>query len=267
MFDFIKLIIRESVMLYKDHTKLILGYAAWLFLPAAISIVTDASFTQFIEAHILAESITKAQSLQFVHALIQLFLFIFQIWFAIAFARTIQALSQHKSVSHILPEFKQALHLIPRTVLLWGFFSLLIGIGLVFPIYLQNTLGLIIGLALLAAGSYLVVRFVYSVSIIALEGDGLKAALVKSTRMVKGRWWYTLVIITLPLIFFSIISYILVRIVELPLQLINFSDIEISGLVLSFATLISVVSTLVDALIAPALIAAPTLTYLKMKNR
>lgn len=267
MFDFIKHIIRESVRLYREHPKLILGYAAWLFLPAAISIVTDASFTQFIEAHILAEETTKAQSLGLLHAIIQLILFVFQIWFAIAFARTVSDLANGKTFSKIVPEFKQALPLVPRTILLWFVLSLCMGVGLILPIYLQNTVGLVIGLTFLALGGYVVVRFVYSVTIIALEGEKVRAALKQSNAMVQGRWWYTLMIIVLPLVFFSAINYLAVTIIEAPLGLIALSDIEISGVVLSFATVVSVLSTIVDALFAPAMIAAPTLTYLEMKRK
>lgn len=267
MFDFIKLIISESVMLYKNHTKLILRYAAWLFLPAAISIVTEASFTQFIEAHILAENIAKAQSLQLVHALIQLALFVLQIWFAIAFARTVEMLAKGKTVTHIVPGFKEALPLVPRTTLLWFVLSVFIGIGLVIPIYLQNTLGLLLGVVLLLVGGYFIVKFIYSVTIIALEGERLKAALMKSSSLVQGRWWYTLFIITLPLIFFSAVNYLLVTIVEAPLNLVPLGNVQLSGLILSFATVISVLSTVVDALLAPAMIAAPTLIYIKMRKR
>lgn len=267
MFDFIKHIIRESVQLYRNHTKIVLGYAAWLFLPAAISIVTNSSFTQFIEAHILAEETAKAQALGIVHALIQLILFVFQIWFAIAFAKTVALLRKGQTISRIVPELKLALPLVPRTVLLWFMLSLVMGIGLILPIYMQNTVGLVLGLGLLVVGIYFVVRFVYSVSIIALEGERIKSALQKSNAMVHGRWWYTLMIIVLPLIFFSVVNYLAVIIVQAPLQFISLNDIEISGLALSFATIISVLSTIVDALFAPALIAAPTITYLEMKQQ
>lgn len=266
MWNLIKSIMHESVMYYRTHTRHVLAYATWMFLPGLLAVVADDAFKQFINAHLEAGNISQARNIQFLLIGLQLALFLVQIWIATAFARTISNWKINLPTKTVLQELLASVHLLPRAIGAWIIMSFAVILGVIVPLFYFTPVGLIIGLVLAIVGTYLGVRFAFTFSIIALEETSLSGALAKSAAMVHGRWWYTLMVIFVPVIIFSLITSLIVNILEFPVSFITLESIQISGLLFGVTLLFSVITSLVNAAMAPLVIAAPTIAYLRMKR-
>ncbi len=270
MWSLIKSIMLESLGFYRTHTRHVLAYAAWFFLPSVLTILVNDAGRQYINAQVVLGNDTRAQFLEFSLMFVQLLFFFLQMWIIVAYTRAVAAWHDGKEDSHIISALKSAAHRTPQAVTIWlimSFMTILgIGVGLVSIRAGFFSTGLLSALVLFILGLYVTVRLVYALTIVVLEPVTILHALKKSSQMVRARWWYTLVVILVPLFVFSSLAGLLIYILEIPLTLYTVADVQISGLLFGATLLISIVTSLVNAATAPLMFAVPTIMYLKMKR-
>lgn len=231
-------IIRRSVDLYRENTKLFLHYVALYLIPTLMVSVSAAVFLGSVEPDNFNLGAAFA-----VYVVLVILASLISIWFSIAFIRVIAAKYEHADAGTMKGQLDHAKHRIWPAILASIVVSLIVFGGI---------------LLLIIPGIIFSLWFAFVFYSVALDDHKPIESLHISKGLVKGRWWRVLWLLFVPGLVFGIAIAIAQWIVALPFGFMDESIMTI--------TIASILTSLVALLFTPLTTAAPTILYMELKK-
>lgn len=237
-------IVRRTVALYKDNRDLFAHYLKLLFLPYAFIVVAAEMLTAY-EAKVQSTVSSLLLFLIFISAQILL------LWISIALIRTIAG--RYEGREGILP--KAGLRDATALILPMFWVSILSGLAVLGGFLLLFIPGILFS-----------IWFAFANYAVLMDDKRGVAALSFSKLLVKGRWWETLVRLTLPAILFGAIGLLAQTIIGIPANALlkSMQEGTLPFVFLSIVTGLFAVA--MNVFLIPLFSGAPTILYLELKK-
>lgn len=234
-------IIKKSIDLYKNNSKLFLTYSLLFMVPGVLITLASFSLPFFL-------MITDSLGLGFLlYGVFILVISLSTLWLSISFVRVIVARYENRDAGSIGTNLKEATSLVLPVILV----SILTGLAVLGGLILLVIPGIIFS-----------IWFAFGFYALVLDNKRGTEALKHSKSLVAGRWWGVFWRLLAPALVFGIITSIIQWIIGIPFG--SGLDYETN---FSFSVVLyAILSGVVSMLFMPLSTSAPTILYEELKK-